>query len=88
MFLAITLLVVFLIFSLLMYLNKLPALLALPLMAVLIAIFAGIPARDILNIVLADGSTRLSVAMITVLFGAMLGSYIAGRVYDVIKGRR
>jgi hypothetical protein len=23
-----------------------------------------------------------------VLFGAMLGSYIAGRVYDVIKGRR
>ena len=23
-----------------------------------------------------------------VLFGAMLGSYIAGRVYDAIKGRR
>jgi hypothetical protein len=23
-----------------------------------------------------------------VLFGAMLGSYIAGRVYDVVKGRR
>ncbi|HMA05517.1 MAG TPA: hypothetical protein VKO45_06270 [Methanomicrobiales archaeon] len=23
-----------------------------------------------------------------VLFGAMLGSYIAGRVYDLIKGRR
>jgi hypothetical protein len=25
---------------------------------------------------------------VVVLFGAMVGSYIAGRVYDAIKGRR
>ncbi len=77
MFLVIMIFAIFIVFAALMYSNKLPALLALPLMAVLIAAFAGISPQDIVQTVLADGASRLSVAIVTVLFGSMLSQFVA-----------
>ncbi len=77
MILGIILLLIFIIFAALMYLNKLPALLALPIMAVLIAVAAGISPKEISTSIVADGATRLNVAIITVLFGAMLSQFVS-----------
>ncbi len=77
MILSLLLLIIFIIFAVLMYLNKLPALLALPIMAVLIAVFAGIPAPVIAADVIAGGSVRLSAAIITILFGSMLSQFVS-----------
>lgn len=72
----IAIILVFLTMAGLMLAKKLPALLALPLMAVLIPFVSGVSMGDILKIVIADGSVRLSVAMVTVFFGATLGQFI------------
>lgn len=87
MILGVTLLLVFAFFAVLMYLNKLPALLALPFMAVVIAVLAGIGPKDIASVVIADGATRLNVAIITILFGSMLSQFIskAGIAETLIK---
>lgn len=87
MFLGITILLVFIFFAALMYLNRLPALIALPLMAVTIAVLAGIPPGDIAVFVIADGAVRLNVAIITVLFGAILSQFVsnAGIAETLVK---
>ena len=77
LFLAIILLLIFIFFAGLMYLNKLPALLALPLMAVLIGLFSGMPLKDIATYIVSDGAVRLNLAIVTVLFGSMLSQFVA-----------
>jgi len=55
-----------------MYLRLLPALLAVPAMAVLMAAVAGVPAAGIGDIVVT-GSAALAPVYVAVIFGAMLG---------------
>lgn len=76
MFVGILCLLVFLFLAALMISNKLPALLALPLMAVGIALVGGIPGQEILSDVLGKGAVRLHVAFTTAMFGAMLAQYL------------
>jgi len=87
MFTGILILIIFVIMAALMYLKKLPALLALPIMAVVIAVAGRAPVDDILRIVVAEGSIRLHKAIITVLFGAMLGQFIkeSGIAETIVK---
>ena len=87
MFLATAILLVFLVFAALMYLNRMPALIALPVMAVVIAFVAGIPPRDIAVSVVADGAVRLNIAVITVLLGSVLSQFVsnAGIAETLIK---
>lgn len=72
MFVGIACLLVFLVMAGLMYARKLSTLLALPLMAVAIALIAGMPPEDILSKVIGKGSVQLNVAYTTTIFGAML----------------
>lgn len=76
MTLAIILLLLFFLFALLMYAGKLPALLALPIMAVGIAACARVPLNEILTDILSIGAMRLSAAIGVVFFGAILGELI------------
>lgn len=87
MFLGITILSIFVFFAVLMYLNRLPALIALPLMAVIIAVIAGISPANIAAYVISDGAVRLNVAIITVLFGAILSQFVsnAGIAETLVK---
>jgi len=59
-----------------MYLNRLPALVALPLMAVAIALAAGVSWRE-LAIIVSDGSLLLHKVIITALLGAILAEIIS-----------
>ncbi|MBT2558600.1 hypothetical protein J7E24_12455 [Hymenobacter sp. ISL-91] len=63
---------IFVLMALLMFLRKLPALLALPLMAVLIALVGGIGLPDVLEHVIGAGAVKLHVAYTVALFGSML----------------
>lgn len=65
-------LLVFLIMSALMFFRKIPALLALPIMAFTIPLFSGVDLRHILSMVLGQGSTRLAEAYTIAIFGSML----------------
>ena len=109
MILAVLILIVFFILALLMYSNKISALIALPIMAFLIALIAMIPYGDIftglfgggtftislitdplkkiIQLVLEKGTWRLHVAIVTVLFGSMLGHLIdrTGIAKDLIR---
>jgi len=67
---------VFIIMAAGMMSRKLPALIALPLMAVLISIIAGIPGMEILNNVVGEGSVRLSAAMAAAMFGGVLSQVV------------
>jgi len=63
---------VFLFMALMMFFRKIPALIALPLMAVLIAIIGGISFTDIIEYVIGQGSLKLNQAYTIALFGSML----------------
>jgi len=63
---------VFLTMALSMFFRKIPALLALPLMAFLIPLVAGVSLDDIIQLVIGQGATRLSTAYTVALFGSML----------------
>ncbi|GMU85529.1 MAG: hypothetical protein AMXMBFR48_07710 [Ignavibacteriales bacterium] len=65
-------LVVFLIMSGLMFFRKIPALLALPIMAFFIPLISGVSPEHVLTFVLGQGSTRLSEAYTIAIFGSML----------------
>lgn len=56
----------------LMYMRRLSALLALPIMAILIAVIGGIPGNEILSEVVSKGSVKLHSAYTTTMFGAIL----------------
>lgn len=63
---------VFFVMALMMFFRKIPALIALPLMAVLIALIGGIKFADIIEYVIGQGSLKLHVAYTIALFGSML----------------
>jgi hypothetical protein len=65
-------LLVFAVFAALMYARKMPAIVAVPLMAVVMALAAGVPAGALGGIVV-DGASALSKAYVAVIFGALLG---------------
>ena len=69
---ALLVLAVFLVFAVLMYTRRMPALLAVPAMAVLMAFVAGVPAAGVGDIVVKGASVLASV-YVTVILGAMLG---------------
>ncbi len=70
---AFLLLVIFLVFAGLMLRGKIPALLALPAMAILMSLAARVNADGILSGVIVEGSTRLAAPIMAVFFGAYLG---------------
>ncbi len=59
-----------------MYTRRMSALLALPIMALLIALVAGIPGPDILKKVISEGALKLHNAYTTTMFGAMLAELV------------
>ncbi|MEZ4535742.1 MAG: hypothetical protein R3D26_12210 [Cyanobacteriota/Melainabacteria group bacterium] len=63
---------VFLCMAGLMYTRRVSALLALPIMALAIAVIGGIPGHDILTEVVGKGSMKLHNAYTTTMFGAIL----------------
>jgi len=66
-------LAVFLIFAALMYSRKIPALLAVPAMAVIMALVAGVPLTDVGTTVVVLGASKLASVYVAVIFGALLG---------------
>lgn len=83
----IAILVIFLVFAGLMISGRLPALLSLPLMALSIALVAGIPGSEIISEVIEAGVLRLSSAYVSVIFGAILGQVMmtTGITEKIIK---
>ncbi|AEC02977.1 Na+/H+ antiporter NhaC family protein [Parasphaerochaeta coccoides] len=86
----------FLVIATLMMLKKIPTLLALPLMAVVICIIAGVPAVEVneqgaqvgwLQTVLEAGTVRMAAAIMAVVFGAWLGQLMnkTGVTETIIK---
>lgn len=69
----ILILIIFAVFAVLMFTRKVPALLAVPIMAVLIAGVVGTPFSTILNDIISAGSIKLASAYVAVFAGAMLG---------------
>jgi Mg2+/citrate symporter len=67
---------VFLVMAALMYTRRISALLALPIMAVAIALVGQIPPERILTDVIAKGSVKLANAYTTTIFGAILAELI------------
>jgi H+/gluconate symporter-like permease len=67
------LIAIFVVFAVLMFTRKVPALLAVPTMAILAAIVVGLPFNGILNDVISAGVVRLAPAYVAVFAGAMLG---------------
>jgi len=84
---AIGLLIIFLVFATLMFLRKMPALIALPAMAVLIAVLARLGATDILNEIVAGGAVKLAPVYVAVFAGAMMGRVLiqTGIAEEIIK---
>ncbi len=68
----IALISVFLIMALLMFLRKIPALIALPVMAFSIAIIGGVSLTDTIQYVIGQGALKLSSAYTIAIFGSML----------------
>ncbi len=70
---AFLILLIFAVFAVLMFTRKVPALLAVPMMAVLIAAAVGTPFSSVLNDIISAGSIKLASAYVAVFAGAMLG---------------
>lgn len=73
---AILIVLVFLLFAGLMMTRRMPAILAVPAMAVSVALVAQTPWRVILEQVVTNGSTRLAGQYLMVIAGAMLGRVV------------
>lgn len=69
---AVAVLIVFAIFAALMYARKLPAILAVPLMAAAMALAAGVGIAH-LGAIVTDGAVALAPVYVAVVFGALLG---------------
>lgn len=67
------LLAVFAVFAVLMFTRRVPALLAVPAMAIITAAIVGLPFGGILNDIISGGVVRLAPAYVAVFAGAMLG---------------
>ena len=70
------LILIFLGMVVLMYLEKISALLAVPIMALLFAVVARVPLDYILHEILENGASRLSSAYLAAIFGGMLALFI------------
>lgn len=66
-------LLIFAVFAALMFTRRMPALLALPAMAILTAVLVKLPFINILNDVVAAGTTKLAPVYVAVFAGAMMG---------------
>ncbi len=66
------LIIIFLLFALMMFFRKIPALIALPLMAFFISLAGGIHFNDIIKYVIGEGSVKLFQAYTIAMFGNML----------------
>src|SRR5579871_3290334 len=80
-------LVVFAVFALLMYRRWMPALVAVPAMALIMSLVAGVPAAK-LGAIVAGGAVKLAPFYVAVIFGALLGRVtietgIARRIIDL-----
>jgi len=73
---ALALIAIFAAMAVLMYLNRLPAIVALPLMAILIALAARVPAADLAGII-SDGAFLLHKAYATAILGAILAEIVS-----------
>ncbi|MBK7600997.1 MAG: citrate transporter [Acidobacteria bacterium] len=73
---AILIIIIFAIFAALMITRRMPAILAVPAMAVCVAAVARTPVKDILENVVANGSIRLAGQYLMVFAGAMLGRVV------------
>lgn len=84
---AIGLLIIFIVFAGLMFTRKMPALLALPCMAIGIALLAQYPIVDILNTIIGQGAVKLSSVYVAVFMGAMMGRVMVqtGIAEEIIK---
>jgi hypothetical protein len=84
----ILLLIVFLTSAVLMFFRKIPALLALPLMAFFIPVISGVSISDTIELVMGLGATRLSEAYTIAIFGSMLSILLqkTGVAESFIKG--
>jgi hypothetical protein len=69
---ALLILLVFVVFAALMYLRLVPAIVAVPLMAVAMSLAAGVPAAQLGEIV-TGGAAQLAPVYVAVIFGALLG---------------
>lgn len=67
---------VFIVFAALMISRRMPAILAVPAMAICIAVVARTPIKEILENVIANGSTKLANQYLMVFAGAMLGRVV------------
>lgn len=70
---ALLVLAVFLIFAALMYARVVPALIAVPAMAVAMALVAGVPLRNVGDDIVVGGSALLAKVIVAVIFGSLLG---------------
>lgn len=68
----ILLILIFILLAVLMFFRKIPALLALPIMAFSIPVIAGVSINNTVQLVLGKGSTRLFEAYTIAIFGSML----------------
>ncbi|HMV82749.1 MAG TPA: citrate transporter [Blastocatellia bacterium] len=84
---AFLIILVFVIFAALMISRRMPAILAVPAMAIVIAAIVQTPLSQILNQVVAAGATRLAEAYMMVFAGAMLGRVVmqTGIAEGIIK---
>ncbi len=84
---ALGLLGIFILFASLMFTRKVPALLALPCMAILIAVLAQLPFTEVLNHIVAQGSVKLAQVYVAVFAGAMMGRVMmqTGIAEEIIK---
>lgn len=84
---ALLLFAIFVFFAVIMLRGKMPALLAIPAMAILMAVASGVGMEAVLNDIIVAGSHRLSLAYITVFFGAFLGqvAILTGIAEKIVK---
>jgi H+/gluconate symporter-like permease len=71
--LGILILLIFAVFAALMFTRRMPALLAVPVMAITVAALVGHPFNGILKDIISDGVVKLAPAYVAVFAGAMLG---------------
>ncbi|UYP01155.1 hypothetical protein OF820_05580 [Oceanotoga sp. DSM 15011] len=83
----ILILIVFVLCAAGMMSRKVPAIISLPIMAILIAIISGMSFENILSGVIGNGAVRLSSAMMAAIFGGMLSQVInrTGIANSIIK---
>jgi hypothetical protein len=70
---------IFLAMVALMYMKRISALLALPIMAILFGVVAGVPRSEIVTTIVAEGALRLNKTYTVAFFGGMLAIFVKER---------